>query len=695
MESSKLLLQIFLLGEFRVVTRARDLDSHAWRLLRAQQLVKMLALAPQHRLTVDVILETLWHGHAPQAARHSLHQAISVTRALLSATQTDRASFLLWENDWIVLCRNDQVWTDVEAFQTAAETARRTRTMEAYQAALSFYQGELLPDDRYAEWVLRQREALRELALSLSVELAALYERAYQETDARTLLERVVADDPLREDAHRALLRLYLRNGQRHKALRLFETLRANLQRELNVEPEAATQQIYARVRTQHARAPNPALPPLPLTSFIGREQERAAIEQLLQKARLITLTGPAGCGKTRLALECAHTAALDNPVYWIELAPLTDPALLPNVIANRLGIQEQGPGAIEPRILAFLQNDAGLLVLDNCEHLFPVVARLTKMLLEQCGGLRILATSRERLRVAGESVWQVGALKYPRAAELIDDDTQRPYAAVRLFIERAQTLAPTLELAPENAALIAAICRQLEGIPLALELAAARANVLSVQQIQAALDDALQILAYGERTQLPRHQSLRAALNWSFALLPDAEQKLWQRLAVFRGDFSLEAAAVVCKRPAEPPILELVTALVDKSIVQAKSARGEMRYRLLETVRQFGLEKLQAAGELDAQRVKHYEYFCTLTEQADRGLGGAEQLHWLTRLDAAIENLRAALEWSKTFPDQTLRKTNPHSARARWWEMARCVGRKAILGKQWCCVNKGLKLPK
>ncbi|MBI4671694.1 MAG: tetratricopeptide repeat protein [Chloroflexi bacterium] len=660
MATSPPLLRIFLLGSFRVVAYERAIEPNAWRRLqRAQQLVKMLALAPRHRLGIEHILDVLWREAAPDAARHSLHQAQSVARKILGATPQARANFLIWENDWMELCRDDRVWVDAEQFQMAAEQARRTQTIDAYQAALGLYRGELAPDDRYADWARTPREELHKLKLDLQLELAALYQESARESDARALLERIIADDPLGEHqaAHRALMQFYIRKRQPHSARRVYEKLCAAL-REVDLEPEDATQQLHKKIRTRQSDAPAPALPPIPLTSFIGRAQDCAAVEQRLRQARLVTLTGPAGCGKTRLALECAHVSALDSTVYWIELAPLADATLLPNVIANRLGIQEQGPGALEQRLLSFLRNDAALLILDNCEHLLPAVARLTKTLLERCSGLKILATSRERLRVTGESVWQIGSLKYPRDADPIDDDTQQVYAAVQLFVERAQAIVPTFVLTPGNGAAVAAICRHLEGIPLALELAAARVNVLSAPQIETALDDALalSLLTRGERAQLPRHQSLRAALDWSFNLLDDAEKGAWQRLAVFRGDFSLAAALAVCGESGERSMRELLASLIDKSIVQTKSTRAEMRYRLLETTRQYGLEKLEQAGEAETRRAKHYTFFCALAERADAGLGSADQMEWVTRLDAEMENLRAALQGTRTFPDALLR---------------------------------------
>lgn len=641
------MVEIFLLGEFRVQARGRRIPQRAWRLRRAQQLVKLLCLAPRHSLAPDLILEQLWAEQDGATARHSLHQVVYTARRALSAVVAQDAC-VLWENNLITLCRDGEFRIDVETFETAAQRARQTPSVEHYQAALALYAGELLPEDRYAEWTLTRREALRELHLALAVELAELYESAGAEDEARAQLERVLTQDPLREEAHRALMRLYARQGKRALALKQFQIARVNLERELGVEPEAAMQQLADALRAGQDTFPAAANLPFALTSFIGRSADTAAIQGLLRQARLVTVTGPGGAGKTRLALHCAHAAARVTRVYWIELAALADPALLANVVASGLNIQEQGADSIPNRILRVLREAPTLLVLDNCEHLLDAAARFAKDFLRQCPDLRILATSRESLRVAGERLWQVTPLEFPPALDAQQLAALSKFDAVRLFVERAQAVAPAFALTPDNAAAIAQLCRRLDGLPLALELAAARVNVLSVQQIAAGLDDALRLLVAGERTQLPRHQTMRAAIEWSFALLSDAEAKLWRRLAVFAGGFSLDAAQAVCATDDAERVLDILSALVAKSMVQAQLWQQEMRYGLLEVMRQYALEKLDASGESEMLRAEHGAYYLAFAERANRELMGAGQVEWVLRLSADMDNLRAALEWAR-----------------------------------------------
>jgi predicted ATPase/DNA-binding SARP family transcriptional activator len=639
-------VEIFLLGGFVVRVQGQAVPSRSWRLRRAQQLVKLLALHPQHALAPEVILEQLWNTPDAAPMRHSLHQVVYAARRGLSVSRREPA--LVWENDLIAFHPRLALWMDVEAFESAARAARHAPTLDHYHNALALYRGDLLPEDRYAEWTLARREALRELHLALSVELAELYEQQSADANARTLLESIVAADPLREDAHRALMRIYARAGQRALALHQYQIARAHLARELGVEPEAATQQLHDALRAKSDTLSDTSNLPHALTSFIGRDADAAVVQGLLRQGRLVTLTGPGGAGKTRLALHCAHVAARVERVYWIELAALADAALVPNVIAAGLNIQEQGADSIQTRILRVLREAPTLLVLDNCEHLLDAAAQFARNILRQCPHLRILTTSREPLRVAGEQLWQVTPLAFPPALDASQLAALNNFDAVRLFVERARAVVPSFALTPDNAPAVADVCRRLDGLPLALELAAARVNVLSVQQIDAALDDALRVLIAGERAQLPRHQTMRAAIEWSYALLSDAEAKLWARLAVFAGGFTLEAAQAIFAAQDAPRVLDVLSALVAKSMVQAQPWQQAMRYSLLEVMRQSALEKLNASGETALLRAQHGAYYLGFAEHANRELMGAGQVEWVLRLSADMDNLRAALEWAR-----------------------------------------------
>jgi len=375
---------------------------------------------------------------------------------------------------------------------------------------------------------------------------------------------------------------------------------------------------------------------PVHLTEFIGRHRELTDVSTLLETTRVLTLTGAGGTGKTRLASEVAGRATSFYRHVWVDLAALTDGDQIPQQITSTLGVAEC-PGE-HPLHCAIQEigTERVLLVLDNCEHVVAPCAAAVDTLLKACPNLSILATSREALGVASETAWLV--------PPLVHDE------AVRLFVERARAALPTFCLNDATLGSVREICSRLDGIPLAIELAAARARVLSPEQIASRLNDAFRLLSAGSRTALPRHRTLRATMEWSFSLLAAREQVLLRRLAVFAGTFSLEAAEAVCAGdPLDPEdILDGVTALVDKSLVTMTAGDGVARYRMLETVRQYGVERLRDAGELAALEARHAEYFLDVIEAAAPHLfGGEDEPGVLARLGPDNDNLRAAAAWS------------------------------------------------
>jgi len=395
--------------------------------------------------------------------------------------------------------------------------------------------------------------------------------------------------------------------------------------------------------------APTQVAPlPIPLTSLIGRARELAEIEPLLASARLLTLTGAGGSGKTRLALAVAEQVAPRyDSVAWIELAPLSDPALLTQHVATALGVSEAPGGTLVQSLVNELRDRATLLLLDNCEHLLDATADLADTLLRGCPRLTILATSRQALGVTAEAAWLVPLLAVPSADATLDQLAECD--AVRLFVDRARAASTGFVLDAKNAHAVVAICRRLEGLPLAIELAAARVRVLHPQQIGERLDDAFRLLTSGTRAALPRHRTLRGVIEWSHALLTPEEQRLFARLAVFADGFTLDQAERVCALDgtAEEDVLDLVAGLVDKSLVLVDTGAGEARYRLLETVRQYARERLVANGEEDIVRQRHTLYFLDVAENAyPRLIGGAQDLPLLARLELEDGNLRAAAEW-------------------------------------------------
>jgi non-specific serine/threonine protein kinase len=395
---------------------------------------------------------------------------------------------------------------------------------------------------------------------------------------------------------------------------------------------------------------PHSNLPVQP-TSFIGREQERAEVVALLGRAPLLTLTGSGGVGKTRLALAVAGDLvdAYPDGVWLVELAALAEPGLVPGVVAQVLGLREEVGRPLSATLTAHLKDKHLLLVLDNCEHLVAACAALASALLRACPHLRILATCREALEVAGEQRYRVPSLPVPDLVHLPPPERLADAAAVALFLARAQERRPDFVLTAQNAQAMALVCARLDGIPLAIELAAARVGSLSVEGIAARLDDRFHLLTGGARDALPRQRTLRAALDWSYDLLTESEQALLDRLSVFAGGWTLVAAEVVCSGDGVErcEVLDLLGSLVNKSLVQTEEVDGEVRYTLLETVRQYGQEQLAAAGGAAKLRDRHLGWYLTLLEESGLHRFGVEQLLYYDQLEREHDNLRAALRWA------------------------------------------------
>ena len=413
---------------------------------------------------------------------------------------------------------------------------------------------------------------------------------------------------------------------------------------------------------------------PIELTPLIGRDHEVGLIRRLLQNARLLTLTGPGGVGKTRLALRAAADlmSASREGVWWVDLAPLSDPLLVPQSVARVLDVREQPGRDLMASLQHHLRTKEVMLVLDNCEHVTDASAELAHGLLRTCPGVRILATSREPLGVSEECVWTVPALAYPDLAQLPSIAGLPSYDAVRLFVERATAVQPDFQLTPENARFVAEICYRLDGIPLAIELAAPRVRALTIEQIAEHLNDSFHVLARRSRTEVPRHQTLRATIDWSYRLLSSEERRLFNSLAVFAGGWTLEAAQAVCASSIGAPneteengLLDVLVRLVDKSLViaggQTTPAR---RYRLLETVRQYARQKLVDAGDVVEIQRRQAGYFLQFAEQIEPRINTASRGAWLAQLDAEQDNLRIALHWAmRDEPETALRLSG-----SLWW---------------------------
>jgi predicted ATPase/class 3 adenylate cyclase len=412
---------------------------------------------------------------------------------------------------------------------------------------------------------------------------------------------------------------------------------------------------------------------PLALTSFIGREQEIEALERLLWQSRLLTVAGPGGAGKTRLAIQVAQNVlgSFSDGVWFIDLAPLSNTALLSLHVINVLGMREEASRAPDRTLMDILKNKTMLLILDNCEHLLPEVAQLAEIMLRSAPRLRILATSRERLGVSGELTWRIPPLSSPESKVDLTFEEIMQYEAVKLFRDRATAVSSDFTITRENAVTVAQICIRLDGIPLAIELAAARVRALSVEEILSRLDDRFRLLV-GSPIALPRQQTLRALVDWSYDLLTEKERILFRHLSVFVGGWILEAAEQICSggEIETLEVMDLLSGLIDKSFVIGDTQNGHVRYHFLETIHQFSRERLLESNETGEFEQKHAVYFLSLAENAYGKMWGIEQADWLVQLDEEYDNLRKALTWLSKVAGKKEMVLQMAGSLWRYWEI-------------------------
>ncbi|HEU5328363.1 MAG TPA: tetratricopeptide repeat protein [Thermomicrobiales bacterium] len=619
-------LRLSLLGDFRAAVGERAVDPAAWQLHKARALVTLLALSPGRRLHREQAMDLLWPDFDPDAAANNLRVTLFAARHALAPLPIPLIG------EVVLLDPHDELWLDVALFEANVTEALQTRDTARGWEAVGLYRGDLVADELIEGWLAPRRESLRGRFLGLLVELARWEEERNVPEAALAALQRVLAHEPAHERAQRELTRLAA--GLRHGG----------------------------RGDDQRTRATNL---PGQLTTFVGREQALTALRAALTAAsagpRLVTLTGTAGCGKTRLALQVAnalHTSYADG-VWLVELASLAEPALVPQAVASVLGVREGPHRSVLEALRADLAAKHLLLVLDNCEHLAASCAALVPALLGAAPGLRILATSREPLGVPGEVAWPVGPLSLPALSEPATPETVLGSEAGQLFLQRAQDAGETVVVTRELAPVLARLCRELDGLPLALELAAAWVSTLSIAQIVARLDDRFRLLTRGRRTALPRQQTLRAALDWSYTRLGPREQQLLRELAIFAGGFTAEAVDLVCADVGSSPAdrRALLATLISKSLAQVVLPGSSARYSLLETIRQFAREHLVMSNGLAPVAERHAEFYLALAESGQAKGRWTLDLPWLEQLDQERDNLRAALAWSwDTAGDRALR---------------------------------------
>ncbi|MFF4434949.1 BTAD domain-containing putative transcriptional regulator [Streptomyces sp. NPDC001513] len=664
---------------------------------RLRALLILLALEPGRVVASESLVDGIWQDEPPAGAANALQALVSRLRRTLRGTGADVESH---PAGYRLAVEPDAV--DVVRFERLASAGRGALARDPDTAArvlreaLELWRGPALLDVASADFFRAPVTRLSELRMAVLEDRIEADLRAGRGRELTGELASLVAEHPLRERLVGALMRALVAAGRPAEALTAYGNAREVLAEELGADPSPELSALHTAVLrgevpagppaaapAEPAAPTAPAVPAAPLgpevspptnlrtglASFVGRDEDLAHVASLMGRFRLTTLTGPGGAGKTRLAVQSARPLLDRCPdgVWLVELAPLSAGDDVPQAVLNALALREHAPAAGDPldRLCAALRTRTALLVLDNCEHLIEAAAATADRLLGECPGLRVLATSREPLGLTGEALWPVHPLALPPR----DADAAQAMAspAVRLLNDRAAAARSGFAVTAETAPAVTRICRALDGMPLAIELAAARLRTMSAEQLAARLDDRFRLLTGGARTAPRQHRTLWAVVDWSWELLTEAERALLRRLAAFPGGATVEAAEGVCAGGpvAVDGILDLITSLADKSLLVTA---GDGRYRMLETIRAYGLQKLAEAGEQEALRRAHAAYFTGLARTADPYLRRAEQLEWLARLTVEHDNLSAALRGAIAAGDARAAVRLVAAAGWYWW---------------------------
>lgn len=648
-----------------------------------RSLLALLLLSANEVVSADRLVEELWGEEAADSRRAALQVRISQLRKALGS---DGERIVTRAPGYLVRVGREEL--DLYGFErlvAEADAAGPEKAAAVLRHALGMWRGPPLADlsdASFAQPAIRRLEELRLAAYEKRIDADLELGR---QADLIGELQTLVEEYPWREHLHEQLMLALYRCGRQAEALAAYQSARRRLVEELAIEPSAPLRQLEQAIlrqdawldrtatsapgaRTSAGAAPSPAPGPhearnaphnLPVqvSSFVGRERQLSEVRQLLARVRVVTLTGSGGVGKTRLALElagCLRDGSTDGP-WFVDLAPLTDPSLVAAKLAGVLGVPEQPGQSLPESLIAACRDRQALVILDNCEHVIDHAAELADRLVRACPRMTILATSREPLGIEPEHLFRVPSLSVPSPDA--DADPLLASDAVRLFAERARQQRSDFVVDRDNASVVGAICRRLDGIPLAIELAAARLRTLPLAEIEQRLDERFRLLTGGHRTRPARQQTLQALIDWSYDLLAPEEQDMLERLSVFAGGFDLHAAEAVADAGLDTPlgVLDRVAALADKSLLGVDDA-GSGRYRMLDTVGQYAAAKLQARPENPGRAVRaaHRTHYLALAEAAAPHLIGHGQTEWLDRLELEFDNLRAAISTSLQDDDAT-----------------------------------------
>ena len=645
-----------------------DIGSTNERKILAALLVDANAVVSTSRL-----IEVLWGDDPPASDRNALQTYIARLRRRLGAAATP-APVVTRPPGYAIELGPHQL--DSLQFCELMDQARASlhvdpsRAIEILDDALELWRGPAFAefaDDDVARAEAARLEELRQTAVEDRVDALLALGRS---ADAVSVLEGVVAAHPVSERPHAQLMRALARCGRQVDALRLYQRFRGRLADELGLEPSSSLRDLEGQILTQAphvapSERPVPSPPTVgnlapPITTFVGREDEVARLVGLLARARVVTLVGVGGVGKSRLALRLAETTAPAFPdgAWVVELARLSSPESVPHAVAAALGLALPSGADLADSLVDALRRRRMLLLVDNCEHVLNAASRLVESLSRRCPEITVVATSRERLGAAGEHVWPVLPLPVPPPTASEEEVKASP--AVALFLDRVRSARADFQLDAANTGGVVEICRGLDGLPLALEIAAARLGVLTAHDLAQRLRDRFALLTTGPRGEGERHRTLRALVDWSYGLLDEAERAVFDRLSVFAGGWTLEAAAAVCadNSLSASQVAAVVASLADKSMVVLQAASGPARYGMLETLRLYGAERVDARRETETTSEAHARYFLALAEEAEIGLRGPREREWVGRLRIELDNLRAAYTWCRKQeePDLALR---------------------------------------
>jgi predicted ATPase/DNA-binding SARP family transcriptional activator len=609
----------------------------------------------------DVLAFLLWPDVLEDMARTNLRRHLYELRRLLPPESKD-APWLLSESDVVQWNVEADYWLDVAEFERLSESPPHLAK------AVALYTNDLLPQV-YEDWITYERERLRNMYFANLSKLIAQSRTEQDHHQAIAYAQDILSHDPLHEDTARELMSLFYLVGDRAGALNAYQQFERCLQEELGVPPMPETQALHQAilqnkpltsvvpqaVASRTAPADCPHNVPAPLNVFVGRSVDVAAVQNQLRssysRTRLLTLTGPAGAGKTRLALEVAagllpdQVGTFPDGIFFVDLSAIREPDLVLSAIAETLGVKARHGKLLLEELASDLRSKHLLLCLDNMEQVLEAGSLMAE-LLAAAPNLRVLATSREALRVYGEHEYPVMPLQLPDLDDLPTAEALSDNAAVSLFVARASERKPGFVLTEDNAAAVAEVCVQLDGLPLAIELAASRVNMLPPAAMLPRMTSRLAFLSTGARDKPERHRTLRGAIDWSYNLLDKSEQSLFSSLGVFAGSCALSAIEAICGPACRGDVFDGLASLLDKNLIQRVEDSDDPRYGMLSMVREYALEQLAQAGTLEAARQRHAEHYADLAEQAMMAWFGPQQATWMARLRAESDNLRAALAW-------------------------------------------------